>query len=93
MGVWGLSGGTHRTQGVCLCLCRSPQGARRIVEVNESDWLLGVFLLLLHFAHSQGFAFYFTKFGFITATREGQSGRRGKHQQSLLYYKSELLQT
>lgn len=58
MGVWGLSrGGEHRT--VCLCLCRSPQGARWIVEVNESDWSLGVFLLLLQFAHSQGFAFLF----------------------------------
>lgn len=54
--VWGLSGGTHRTQGVCLCLCRSPQGACWIVEVNESDWLLGVFLLLLQFAH---WPFYF----------------------------------
>lgn len=72
MVVWGLSGGTHRTQGVCLCLCRSPQGACWMVEVNESDWLLGVFLLLLQFAH---WPFYFSKFGVITALREGQSGR------------------
>lgn len=32
-----------------------PGGDCWIVEVNESDWLVGVFLLVLRFAHSQGF--------------------------------------
>lgn len=35
-----------------------PGGDCWIVEVNESDWLLGVFLLVLRFAHSQGLPFF-----------------------------------
>lgn len=65
-GVWeeergGERGGHigHKGKRVCLCLCRSPRGDCGIVEVNESDWLLGVFLLVLRFAHSQGFTFLF----------------------------------
>ncbi|KAI4830880.1 hypothetical protein KUCAC02_002481, partial [Chaenocephalus aceratus] len=55
----------------------SPWGDCGIVEVNESDWLVGVFLLVLRFAHSQGFTFfYFAKFGFDTVRHEGQSGRQ-----------------
>ena len=48
----------HKGKGVCLCLCRSPRGDCGIVEVNESDWLLGVFLLVLRFTHLQGFTFF-----------------------------------
>lgn len=65
-GVWeeergGERGGHigHKGKRVCLCLCRSPRGDCGIVEVNESDWLLGVFLLVLRFTHSQGFTFLF----------------------------------
>lgn len=48
----------HKGKRVCLCLCRSPRGDCGIVEVNESDWLVGVFLLVLRFTHSQGFTFF-----------------------------------
>lgn len=37
----------HKGERVCLCLCRSPRGDCGIAEVNESDWLVGVFLLAL----------------------------------------------
>lgn len=75
----------HKGERVCLCLCRSPRGDCGIVEVNESDWLLGVFLLVLRFAHSERctfsfffsfFFFHFTKFGCGTVWHEGQSGRQ-----------------
>lgn len=36
-----------------------PGGDWWIVEVNESDWLLGVFLLVLRFAHLQYVPFFF----------------------------------
>lgn len=64
-GVWeeergGERGGHagHKRERVCLCLCRSPRGDCGIVEVNESDWLVRVFLLVLRFAQSQGFTFF-----------------------------------
>lgn len=38
-----------------------PPGDCGIVEVNESDWLMGVFLLVLRFAHLQSFPFLFHK--------------------------------
>lgn len=34
-----------------------PGGDCWMVEVNESDWPVGVFLLVLRFVHSHGFTF------------------------------------
>lgn len=88
MGVWGRRGGTLRTQGVCLCLCRSPQGARWMVEVNESDWLPGVFLLLLQFAHSQGFVFFISPSWASAQLRVKDKVVGEINQQSLLFHMS-----
>lgn len=71
-GVWEEERGGHaghKGERVCLCLCRSPRGDCGIVEVNESDWLVGVFLLVLRFAQSQGFTFFFISPSLASAQR------------------------
>lgn len=54
----------HKGKRVCLCLCRSPLRDFGMVEVNESDWLLGVFLLVLRFVLSLSFTFLFPQVWF-----------------------------
>lgn len=73
MGEEGATWDGQDTRGkrVCLCLCGVPRGdGRGIAEVNECDWLMRVFLLLLQFDYTRRPFFffsssYFTKFGFI----------------------------
>lgn len=50
---WG--GGIQDTRGMVSLSLGPPLGIFGMLEVNESDWLLGVFLLLLRFAPSQSF--------------------------------------
>lgn len=65
---------THRGREFVFVSMSPPLRDFGMVEVNESDWLVGVFLLVLRFALSQSFTFfYFTKFSFDTAQHEGQS--------------------